>query len=245
MVVVDLTKASMLRELLDGTELASRTSQFAHSMRRFTTRSSGLMLFGPEHDEPWHLTAHIDDEVTRAGLPELKPSLVRWAPAAGAPPHLSIGLDRLRDVGKGESLVVVSEDRPASALLERIDDVRRRGATVFSIDNGDTELASLSHESLVPQLLVPAAFGTGWTALDVLGHRGDDTESGHEATTSPASGTASEIDASDIDQDEAMVGFEMAQHLVSLAVADDDVTRSGWRARLRTFIERVGGDTQD
>jgi hypothetical protein len=237
-VVVDLTKASMLRELLDGTELASRTSQFAHSMRRFTTRSSGLMLFGPEHDEPWHLTAHIDDEVTRAGIPDLKPSLVRWAPAAGAPPHLSIGLDRLRDVGKGESLVVVSEDRPASALLERVDDVRRRGATVFSIDNGDTELASLSHESLVPQLLVPAAFGTGWTTLDVLG-------SEHEATTSRPADEASEIDASDIDQDEAMVGFEMAQHLVSLAVADDDVMRSGWRARLRTFIERVGGDTRD
>jgi len=208
---VDLTRASLLREVLTGTELATRTSQFAHSLRRFTTRPSGLMLFGPQDDEPWHLTAHIDDEVTRAGIVDLKPALVRWAPPPDAPPHLSIGLDRLRDVGRGESLVVVSEQQPRSALLERVHDVRRRGATVFSIDNGDQDLASLSHESLVPgTLLAPA-----------------------------------QIDAFDIDPDEPIAGFEMAQHLVSLAVADDDMTPTGWRARLRAFIERVGGDPRD
>ncbi|MGH3463844.1 MAG: hypothetical protein ACRDP9_20455 [Kribbellaceae bacterium] len=242
---MDLTKASLLRDLLGGTELASRTSQFAHSMRRFTTRPSGLMLFGPEDDEPWHLTAHIDDEVTRADIAWMKPSLVRWAPAAGAPPHLSIGLDRLRDVGRGESLLVVSEHQPATALLERVHDVRRRGATVFSIDNGDTDLASLSHESLVPGLLVPAAFGTGWTTLDLLGDRSADPGTGREATTSDTPADGGQIGASDIDRDDPVAGFEMAQHLVSLAVADDDLTRSGWRARLRSFIERVGGDTKD
>ena len=35
---VDLTKASLLREMLTGTELGSRTTEFAHSLRRFTTR---------------------------------------------------------------------------------------------------------------------------------------------------------------------------------------------------------------
>lgn len=220
---MDLTRASLLREMLSGTELASRTSQFAHSMRRFTTRPSGLMLFGPPSDEPWHLTAHIDDEVTRAGLPDLRPALVRWAPPADAPPHLRIGLDRLRDVGRGESLVVVSEVRPDSALLERVHDVRRRGATVFSIDNGDTDLAGLSHESLVPGLLVPSSFGNGWTV--------------HQP--------GFEVDAEGIDQDGSVAGFEMTQHLVSVAVADDDISPSGWRARLRRFIERVGGDTKD
>jgi hypothetical protein len=224
---VDLTRASLLREMLSGTELASRTSQFAHSMRRFTTRPSGLMLFGPPSDEPWHLTAHIDDEVTRAGLPDLRPSLVRWAPPLDAPPHLRIGLDRLRDVGRGESLVVVSEERPDSALLERVHDVRRRGATVFSIDSGDTDLADLSHESLVPGLLVPSSFGDGWTMRR------------------PGSGGAPEVDAEGIDQNGPVVGFDMTQHLVSLAVGDDDISPSGWRARLRRFIERVGGDTKE
>lgn len=162
------------------------------------------MLFGPADDEPWHLTAHLDDELHRAGIEDLRPSLIRWSPPSDAPAHLRIGLDRLRDVGRGESLLVVSEDNPAPSLLERVDDVRRRGATVFSIDGGDAELASLSHESLVPELLVPASFST-----------------------------------------ESLVGFETAQHLVSLAVADDNGSPSGWRARLRTFIERVGGGGSD
>jgi hypothetical protein len=223
---VDLTRASLLRDMLTGTELATRTSQFAHSMRRFTTRPSGLMLFGPATDEPWHLTAHIDDEVTRAGLPDLRPSLVRWSPPADAPPHLSIGLDRLRDVGRGESLVVVSEEQPDSSLLERVHDVRRRGATVFSIDNGDADLASLSHESLVPGLLVPTSFGNDWTLLE------RDEED------------PSKVDALGIDHTGPIIGFEVTQHLVSLAVGDYDISPSGWRARLRRFIERVGGDTK-
>jgi hypothetical protein len=212
---VDLSKASLIRELLTGTELAQRTSSFAHSMRRYTTRSSGLLLIGPADDEPWHLTAHLDDELHRTGLDDLRPSLVRWSPPPDAPAHLRIGLERLTDAGKGESLLVVSENDPAPALLERIDDVRRRGATVFSIDNGDKELASLSHESLVPELLVPAAFGDLGDAADAVVDR------------------------------EPIVGFEMTQHLVSLAVADDNTSPEDWRARFRRFIERVGGGTGD
>jgi hypothetical protein len=203
---VDLTKAALLREMLTGTEFATRTAQFAHSLRRFTTRPSGLMVFGPADDEPWHLTAHLDDELHRAGFEDMRPSLIRWSPPIDAPDHLRIGLDRLRDVGRGESLLVVSETDPAASLLERVDDVRRRGATVFSIDGGidggDSELATLSHETLVPESLV--------TDLAI-----------------------------------ANGGFETAQHLVSLAVADDNSSPSGWRARLRAFIARVGDDGSD
>jgi hypothetical protein len=195
--------------MLTGTELGSRTTEFGYALRRFTTRRSGLMLFGPVDDEPWHLTAHLDDELHRAGVEDLRPSLVRWAPPPDAPPHLAIGLDRLRDAGRGESLLVVAEDRPADTLLERISDVRRRGTTIFSIGNGDNELASLSHETLVPELLVPDGFG--WTSREVL------------------------------DEDPAE-GFETAQHLVSLAAADDEAGRPGWRRRLRTAIERLSGE---
>lgn len=253
---MDLTKASLLRELLTGTELGTRTTAFAHSLRRFTTRTRGLMLFGPADDEPWHLTAHLDDELRRAGIEDVRPTLVRWSPPAGAPPHLSIGLDRLREAGRGESLLVVAEAAPAASLLERIDDVRRRGTTIFSIDNGSKELASLSHESLVPELLVPDGFG--WVGHPV-GADGDPAA----AVPSREGGraTAGRVDHEELDHDEpdhgrhavpdetltalrdAVGSFEMTQHLVSLAVTDEDAGQPGWRRSLRNFIERLGGET--
>jgi hypothetical protein len=215
--------------MLIGTELGSRTADFAHGLRRFTTRTGGLLLFGPAENEPWHLTAHLDDELHRAGLEDIRPSLVRWSPPPDAPPHLSIGLDRLREAGRGESLLVVAEDTPADTLLERIDDVRRRGTTVFSIDNGSKDLAALSHESLVPELLVPAGFGAGWVSRPI-GQDHDEPDHGRHAVP----------DLTGLR--EAVAGFEMTQHLVSLAVADEDVSQPAWRRRLRTFIERLSGE---
>ena len=223
---MDLTRASLLREMLTGTELGSRTTEFAHSLRRFTTRNGGLMLFGPADDEPWHLTAHLDDELHRAGVEDIRPSLVRWAPPPGAPPHLAIGLDRLRDAGRGESLLVVAEENPAETLLERISDVRRRGTTIFSIGNGDQELASLSHEALVPELLVPDGFG--WTSRRI------ELELDHDEPQIA-------VPLTDVEP-QAAEGFEMAQHLVSLAAADQDAGQPGWRRRLRAAIERLGGE---
>lgn len=208
--------------MLTGTELGSRTTEFGYALRRFTTRRSGLMLFGPVDDEPWHLTAHLDDELHRAGIEDLRPSLVRWAPPPGAPPHLAIGLDRLRDAGRGESLLVVAEDAPADTLLERISDVRRRGTTIFSIGNGDNELTSLSHETLVPELLVPD--GLGWTSRSI--------DVDHDEPQSALTEVDSQTDES----------FETAQHLVSLAAADEEAGRSGWRRRLRNAIERLSGE---
>ncbi|WP_133783389.1 hypothetical protein [Kribbella sp. VKM Ac-2571] len=219
---MDLTRASLLREMLTATELGSRTTEFGYALRRFTTRRSGLMLFGPVDDEPWHLTAHLDDELHRAGVEDLRPSLVRWAPPPDAPPHLAIGLDRLRDAGRGESLLVVAEDAPADTLLERISDVRRRGTTIFSIGNGDKELTSLSHETLVPELLVPDGFG--WTSRSL--------EYEYDEQMSAQTEVDSQTDES----------FETAQHLVSLAAADEEAGRSGWRRRLRNAIERLSGE---
>ncbi|MFC0629425.1 hypothetical protein [Kribbella deserti] len=237
---MDLTKATLLREMLTGTELGSRTTQFAYSLRRFTTRPRGLMLFGPRGDEPWHLTAHLDDELHRAGVEDLRPSLVRWEPPPDAPPHLAIGLDRLADAGRGESLLVVSEDTPHERLLERINDVRRRGTTIFSIDNGDKDLASLSHESLVPELLVPDGMGSGWIRHQVA------LEYDPTVPQPPADETTPEPSAVPDETlqavREAVAGFEMTQHFVSLAVADEDASNPRWRRRLRTLIERLGGD---
>jgi hypothetical protein len=104
--------------------------------------------------EPWHVTAHLDDEARLAGIPELAPTLVRWAAPAGAPPHLSVGLARLEAAQRGETVFVVADDTAPVPLLERVDDARRVGATILALDEGDPELDALAHEALaVPESL--------------------------------------------------------------------------------------------
>jgi hypothetical protein len=144
---MDLQQARALHELLDGTGWLERTNEFGRALRATTKSPGGLLLFGPPEDEPWHLTAHLDDESRYAELPEIAPTLVRWSPPAGAPAHLAVGLDRLRDARRGESLLVVAESAPVP-LLERVDDVRRKGANIFALDTGQPELAALAHDVL-------------------------------------------------------------------------------------------------
>lgn len=125
-------------------------------------------MVGTPTYEPWHVTAHLDDEARLAGIPELTPTLVRWAPPEGAPPHLAVGLARLEAARRGETLFVVAEDTAPVPLLERVNDARRVGATILALDEGDPELDALAHEALaVPgslsfdagQHLVSAAAG--------------------------------------------------------------------------------------
>jgi hypothetical protein len=142
---MDLHEARVLQDVLDGTPWLQRTREFGRALRR--SARTGLLLFGPRDDEPWHLTAHLEDEARFAGIPELAPTLVRWSPPPDAPAHLSVGLDRLTAARRGESVLVVAATTPPP-LLERVEDVRRRGANVFALDTGDTELATLAHETL-------------------------------------------------------------------------------------------------
>jgi hypothetical protein len=150
---MDASQVRALRELLSTTGWPERTQHFARSLRACTRVPGGLLLFGPRDDEPWHLAAHLDDESRLAGLPEISPTLVRWDPPPGAPAHLSVGLDRLEAARRGETLLVVSEEAAAEGVLERVDDARRVGATIFALDGDDEELRGLAHESLT----VPAA----------------------------------------------------------------------------------------
>ena len=109
------------------------------------------MVIGTPDEEPWHLTAHLDEESRLAGIPELMPTLVRWNPPAEAPAHLRIGLSRLEAARRGETVFVVSPDTAPVPLLERVNDARRIGATIFALDQGDPELDSLAHEALTVQ----------------------------------------------------------------------------------------------
>jgi hypothetical protein len=161
---VDANQVAMLRQLLSTTGWLERTAEFARALRGSTKEPGGLLLIGTPDEEPWHLAAHLDDESRLSGVPELTPTLVRWRPPPGAPPHLRIGLDRLAAARRGETLFVVAEEAAPVPLLERVEDARRTGAVILSLDGGDRELASLAHDTLsVPM-------GEGFVTFDGAQH---------------------------------------------------------------------------
>lgn len=148
---VDADQVATLRALLSPTGWIERTEAFARILR--STRSpGGLLLVGTPAEEPWHLTAHLDEESRYSGILELAPTLIRWSPPDGAPAHLRVGMDRLEAAQRGETVFVVTPEAAPVPLLERINDARKIGATVLALDQGDPELEGLAHESLiVPQ----------------------------------------------------------------------------------------------
>jgi hypothetical protein len=152
-------QVAALRVLLAPTGWLDQTRHFARALRASSRTPQGLLVVGTAQDEPWHMTAHLADEARLSDLPELAPTLVRWAPPAGAPAHLRVGMDRLAAAGRSETLLVVSPEAASEELLERISDVRRAGATILALDRGDAELDELAHEALaVPLGTAPLSF---------------------------------------------------------------------------------------
>ncbi len=148
-----------LRVLLEPTGWLDRTRAFARALRQSSRSPQGLLVLGTPADEPWHMTAHLADESRLAGIPELEPTLIRWAPPADAPPHLRHGIDRLAAATRTETLLVVSGQSAPAELLERLSDVRKIGTTIFALDQGDPELDGLANEALpVPPQTSPMSF---------------------------------------------------------------------------------------
>jgi hypothetical protein len=149
---------TVIRDLLASTGWVTRTRTFAAAMRHSTRSPGGLLLVGTPEQEPWHLAAHLDEESRWSGVLELSPTLIRWQVPPGAPPHLAVSLARLEEAGHGETVFVVAEQAAPDPLLERAWDARRKGATVLSLDGGDTQLQEIAHESLTvtqADLVVP------------------------------------------------------------------------------------------
>ena len=151
-------QVAALRVLLQPTGWLERASVFARALRGSARTPGGLLLVGTPDEEPWHFAAHLDEESRFAGLPELAPTLVRWAPQPGAPRHLSVGLGRLEETRRGESLLVVSSQAAPDPLLERVSDARKNGATIFALDRGDRQLEEMAHEALAVAPTAPLSF---------------------------------------------------------------------------------------
>jgi len=156
---VNRDEVAALRALLAPTGWPQRAQVFARALRTSARERGGLLLVGTPADEPWHLAAHLDDESRLSGMAGLAPTLIRWNPPPGAPPHLRAGLDRLAAARRGETLFVVTPGTAPAPLLERVSDARRTGATVLALTQGDRELDGLAHETLtVPDGICPVSF---------------------------------------------------------------------------------------
>jgi hypothetical protein len=233
---MDADQVATLRTLLAKTGWLERVGLFGRALRVSTRSAGGLLVVGTPSVEPWHLTAHLDEESRLAGIPELMPTLVRWSPPADAPPHLSVGLARLETARRGETLFVVSEETAPVPLLERVNDARHVGATILALDSGDPELDALAHESLaVPHRpLAPPAGGPA---------------DGPAASRVPP--PAGEFDEAEWARRAGLITFDATQHLVSAAAADRDgagagsagarAKRGGLRDRLARLLDAVSG----
>ena len=145
---MDADQVATLRALMANSGWLERAAVLGRALRTTTTSQGGLLVVGTPAEEPWHLTAHLDEESRLSGIAELMPTLVRWAPPPGAPPHLAVGLSRLEEARRGETLFVVAPDAAPAPLLERVNDARHVGATILALDQGDPELEELAHEAL-------------------------------------------------------------------------------------------------
>ncbi|MFD9127941.1 hypothetical protein [Kitasatospora sp. NPDC059571] len=162
---MDAVRLSALSASLAGTGLLDVTRAFGGALHRSVTRRTAvdLLLVGTDRYEPWHLAAHLGEEAVCAGIDGLTPVLLRHRVPERAPAHLAHGLHRLAGAGRGATVLVVAPDEPGGALLERVDDARRGGATVLALDSGDHELGALAHE----RLAVPVA---GEGPFDLVQH---------------------------------------------------------------------------
>jgi hypothetical protein len=156
---VNTEQVEALRILLASSGWLDRTKHFARALRGRSRTPNGLLVVGTPDFEPWHMAAHLEDESRFAGLPELAPTLVRWSPPQNAPAHLRIGIDRIARLSRTETLLVVGSDAAPGALLERVADARKAGASILAMDRGDGELDSLAHEYLAVRPVVdPVSF---------------------------------------------------------------------------------------
>jgi hypothetical protein len=232
---VDADQVATLRALLGNTSWLERAGIFGRALRTSVGTPGGLLVVGTPAEEPWHLTAHLDEESRLSGIPELTPTLVRWSPPPGAPAHLSVGLSRLEAARRGETLFVVAPDAAPAPLLERVNDARHVGATILALGQNDDELDDLAHEFLT----VP---GTGSDPRAV------DPRAINPRSIDPRSIDPRTFDEAEMASRSGLLTFDAAQHLVSAAAGDRNAPAPprgvrSLREKLARLLDVVSGPT--
>jgi hypothetical protein len=126
----------------------SKAWDLGQALRPQVRGNHQLFIIGTTTFDPWHVAAHLDDEARFSGLSELRPTLLRWNPPAGAPTHLSHSFEELRHSSAGPTVLVVAPDALDEGELERLADARRRGASLLAVSAAEGDLAELAHESV-------------------------------------------------------------------------------------------------
>src|SRR5262245_22425716 len=213
---MDLARARFLVAVFTPSGSRERIREFAGSLRQSTQRDGELLVVGTPGFEPWHFTAHMADEARWAKLPELEPTLVRWAVPPGAPSHLAVPLERLEAARRGETLMVVTTEQAPHPLLERVADARKVGATILTMDSGDPDLAGLAHDALV----LPRGVD--------LDNPGRDTEQ-------------DDIEEIKAGLENSLVTFDLGQHIVPVAAGDQGSAERRKQSRLARFLDVIAG----
>jgi hypothetical protein len=235
---MDAARVNEIQHALSHTMWWRAAARLGEMIRR-TPGPGHLLLVGTPRVEPWHLAAHLDDEARLTGLAQISPQLVRWRPPPSAPAHLSFGLGRLEQARRDETVLVVAPEEAGAPLLERVNDARRAGATILSLDDGDSELGGLAHErmTLGPNgLYLPddlfQQFEQPGPDRQAPATRGPDRQA--PATPDLPPGVAAGL--------ELPQSFDIAQHLVSAAAGiSTGPGRPSWRRRLQRALETVSG----
>jgi hypothetical protein len=126
----------------------SKAWDLGQALRPQARANHQLFIIGTTTFDPWHVAAHLDDEARLSGFSELRPTLLRWHPPAGAPAHLSHSFEELRHSKAGPTVLVVAPDALHEDELERLANARRRGASLLAVSAAEGDLADLVHESV-------------------------------------------------------------------------------------------------
>jgi hypothetical protein len=152
---MDLDDVGGFRRLLRTLRLHDASAEFAAALGSGLENRDSLLVVGTPECEPWHFVAHLAEEAQASGRPELVPTWVRWTPPVNSRAHLAVTMDRLSTVRRGDTVLVVASNRASEQLLDRVDDAKRFGGRVMTLHREDSDLAQLSHETLVVPVLAP------------------------------------------------------------------------------------------
>src|SRR5580704_7220299 len=125
---MDSSHIQRFRRLLRELRLDDASTEFAAALGSDDShRSDSLLVVGTPECEPWHFVAHLADEARATGRLDLVPTWIRWTPPPQAGGHLAVSVNRLADVRRGDTVLVIAPNNASEQLLDRVSDAKHSG----------------------------------------------------------------------------------------------------------------------